>query len=564
MHIARTTLTAALLSTSLAAQTPPTTTDWLVLDPTTQVLGLTEGEEVLLESALLDFDDDGRLDLALLGTEGELGLVRDFAGHPRTIPLQAKYLGLRDVAACERDGRDALLTAGTQGLHLVSWDPQTGQAESQLLLTGSFSRILYARGTGIEGSLAWVVRADGRALQALLLDSATANVLLTGPVLPLPSDVGAAELVDYTGDDHAELAVTWAGGLYVMDPFANPIAIFERRFEDSTLAGDALVRLVDDNGNESISWIERNGEEMVITTASNDSIHFLAGAQDEHFVGHAALDVDGNGLADLVLGREDANGVRVLLARPTGQRFAKGSPYVATTALPQETLVDWNAPVHLSAGDVDRDGDADIVRVTGSYIDVMRSSHIDEDLLAPQLVSGSVEWDIDSTGVKAPNVAFALDGPYASVPYSKLVVELHAGHSPNTNLHSGQAAVQTIVVNDPVWPLEFDFTLPPVNATRKVWYVEARVVGGATGDFEYPSLVVALTSNADTHLINQVGVNGSLWHLHFTTSEYTIKGQGTAGSNGEVRIPRLPPPPAPPPTPITPVTTPTPGTGGGG
>jgi hypothetical protein len=73
-----------------------------------------------------------------------------------------------------------------------------------------------------------------------------------------------------------------------------------------------------------------------------------------------------------------------------------------------------------------------------------------------------------------------------------------------------------------------------------------------------------LTSNADTHLINQVGVNGSLWHLHFTTSEYTIKGQGTAGSNGEVRIPRLPPPPAPPPTPITPVTTPTPGTGGGG
>lgn len=562
MHIARTTLAAALLSTSLAAQTPPTTTDWLVLDPTTQVLGLTEGEDVLLESALLDFDNDGRLDLALLGAGGELGLVRDFAGHPRTIPLQAHFLGLRDVAACERDGRDALLTAGTQGLHLVSWDPQTGQAESQLLLAGSFSRILYARGTGIEGSLAWLVHADKRSLQALLLDSANGNVLMVGPVLALPSDIGAVELVDINHDDHAELALTWAHGILVIDPFANPIVMYPRRFFDSSITNDALVRLVDANGSETVAWLERDQTTLSISTFSNTWYQQLSVPVGDG-LGHSALDVDGNGLADLVLGRADGNGVRVLLARATGQRFEAGGAFDAVTALQQGPSNAWSGPVHLSAGDVDRDGDTDLVRVANDLLDVARSTDVDENEFIPFVFPGFAVWTVSPTEGVPPQVAVTLGAPQAPLPVASLRLSLHVGHSPNFDLHTGSTPVLTQEIVAPTWPVSRHFVLPPVSGIADVWYLEARVVGGPTGDREYPSVFVALSTAAE-HVVNNAVPGGSLWRLDFGPAFAAAAGQGTAGSNGEVRIPRLPPPPAPPPTPIEPITTPTPGTGGGG
>jgi hypothetical protein len=562
MHIARTTLAAALLSTSLAAQTPPTTTDWLVLDPTTQIHGLSATGTRLHGGALLDVDDDGRLDLALRGPEGELGFLCDFAGHPRAVPLASESLAPRDMAACERNGRDALLTAGDDGLHLVSWNPQTGRAEALLLLAGSFGRILYARGTGIEGSLAWLMHADKRSLQALLLDSANGNVLMVGPVLALPSDVGAVELVDINHDDHAELALTWAHGILVIDPFANPIVMYPRRFFDSSITNDALVRLVDANGSETVAWLERDQTTLSISTFSNTWYQQLSVPVGDG-LGHSALDVDGNGLADLVLGRADGNGVRVLLARPSGPRFEAGGAFDAVTALWPYTTNGWNAPVHFSVGDVDRDGDSDLVRVTEELLDVARSTQLDANDFAPQFVAGSAQWNIDPTETNPTEVSFTLAAPAAAVPVSRLVLSLHASPSPTSNLYTSEQPFSTQEIVAPTWPVEFNLVLPPTAASAQVWYVEARVIGGSSGTHEYPALFVALTSNGDEHLTNEVGQGGSLWRIHFDQSQIVLHGQGTAGSNGEVRIPRLPPPPPPPPAPIDPVTSPTPGTGGG-
>jgi len=554
--IVRAAFAAALLSASLSAQTPPLSTDWLVLDPSTEAQDLVASGERLVDSALLDLDDDGRIDVALLGSAGELGVVRDLSGHPRTLPLDASALGIRDIVALERDGRDALLTAGPNGLHVVDWQAGSATASSLRLLETPLDRVLYARGTGELGSVVWVVHANLLAVQALLLESATGALLAVGPVLVLPGAIGPTELVDIDGDDHAELATTWYDGLVVIDPLANPMGALTRSLTGSSIGSDGLVRLVDANGQESIAWIERDGTKLSIATVSNVASQRLV-FPDTGWHGQAAMDVDRNGLADLVLGGANTQGVRVFLAQNGPVRFDAHEPATALTALPPTSAPSWTGPVHFGAADVDRDGDEDLVRISASRIDVARSTRVDASEFAPSLAANSVAWTFDPTGEAATSVQFQLDAPALAVPGTRLVLSLHAGHSPNLDLHSDAEPATTVEVQAPTWPLAFDIALPPVYAVSTIWYVEARLVGGPSGDHEYPALFVALTSNAFEVVSEEIAQGGSLWRLPFGEVPFTAFGQGTTGSVGEIRIPRLPPPPPPPPTPITPITSPT-------
>jgi hypothetical protein len=553
-------LAAALLSANLSAQTPPFTTDWLALDPTTEILDLSSNGGQLVDGALLDLDEDGRVDLALLGSSGELGVVRDFDGHPRTLPFDASAMGIRDLAAMERDGRDALLTAGPGGLHVVEWQTGAASATSLRLLEAPLERVLYARGAGQTGSVVWVVHEDMVALQALLVDSATGALLEVGPELLLPSAIGAAEPIDVDGDGRVELAITWHDGLIVIDALANPLGLAARAMTGSSIAGDALVRLVDDQGSESLAWIERDGSKVSIATVSHHGTHRIA-IDDTGWRCQTAMDFDLDGLADLVLGGANGQGVRVFQAQSGPARYDDRAPAAASTALPPASAPTWSTPAHFAVADVDRDGDDDLVRIGSQWIDVARSTRIDASSLAPSLVDESVVWTFDAVEGHATHVQFQLDAPPTNLPGARVVLSLHAGHSPNRDLHSDSEPATTVEVVNPSWPLTFDLTLPPVYAVSTIWYVEARLVGGPSVDHEYPALVVALTSNAAELVSDEVTDGGSLWRLPFGEVPFMTFGQGTTGSVGELRIPRLPPPPPPPPTPITPITSPTP-TGG--
>lgn len=534
-----TTLAIAVLtrSTSCCA---PSDDSLFSAEPLTRLVGLLEAGEALREVAVGDFDGDGRVDAAVLGSQGTFAILHALGERQRGTRIELDDAAPRSLAVLERDGRDALLLAGEAGLTRVEYD-EDGEVLITLLSSGSLDRVMYERNPDMLFAMAWVVHRQATAVEALLFDPATGALVYSAGALALPVHVSQFAIVDIDGNGVVEIAMTFEGGLLVADALANTLASAPRGVDGSSLERDRLTRLVDASGRETIAWLESDGVQGLVRHVTSEGASAspieLAGAHD-----FTSGDVDGDGLCDLVFGVDQPDTVRVLLSSDSSPRFTPGGPgdVVEVSASPWSGAGDGSGGLALV--DLDRDLDLDLVRVQGDLVATARGTRLSAQALQPKHApsQSSVSYD------EPTNQCFVLLTflePPAGPHVERVDVRVFGGTYDGATMLSSPAALESFQLESPTWPLELPLTLTPQAPNGLLWFVELTAVHDSSTGAGAASVVVAVTPSAMEGVTSESAPGESLWIVHFVEPPVTTFGQGTKGSAGQQRLPRLPPPP---------------------
>ncbi|MBI1853377.1 MAG: VCBS repeat-containing protein [Planctomycetes bacterium] len=355
-----------------------------------------------------DFDEDGHLDVVWGGSQGQdiALLLGDGRGHfpgPIVVP-RAGSSGSYGIADFNEDGIDDLLHIDSSG------DLQFLQGRRGVGLTVPETRLHVGRPgwRGLVGDfdedghldfICTTVRADGSAIGFQVCLGDGHGVFRLGPLHPSDVTHGTYDSADLDGDGHLDIV---AGGF--VGPL--PTLAFKTLLGDGTgHFTDAASLVTSSHGARQTGFTDVNGDGYIdfVAMLYEQAVAFLgdgrggfAGTQSLPALGNpsgmAMADFNGDGLLDMAIGHDGRPwGIDVSLRRsPTFLQIVQTLPTYGTNLI--------------SAGDVDGDGDIDLVGGGGNdffqifWNDGTGHFTTDGELIGTGLTGGGVLADFDGDG----------------------------------------------------------------------------------------------------------------------------------------------------------------------
>lgn len=267
----------------------------------------------MIEKALLhDLDADGSIDAALLDG-GEL--IAAFSLESMTSILSVKTSGgtavtASDMAILPASGSgsvDRLVTVGSYGLNVLSW---SGTSQTFVLDTTVGGSLVNATAVEVgdwdgDGQLDLFVL-DAVGTTVMVLDEVATDVWVQLDTVTAPASIEALIPLDWSSATGCELALTTIYGLTV-HAFGQSLPVFDR---GSSHGAGQLVRVDTDLGRDGLAWLLGPVAPEVWYVAALDEPNGLADVTsitDGKPVRMAAGDLDNDGDDDLLFTLDASN-----------------------------------------------------------------------------------------------------------------------------------------------------------------------------------------------------------------------------------------------------------------
>jgi hypothetical protein len=521
-------------------------------DPSSSWQGLYGTEEGLTDAFAADLDQDGRLELVLRTDTRRLVWNASFSErqHRRVLTVDG-YAATIDDVALQLDGPgggDALLTANPNGVHQWALDPVTGELQPAAVraVPGGHARVTCAGEVAGVYRAAYALRADERTVDPMLFHASTGAELFPLLAWDLGAEAGPVAAVDLDGDGLAELAAVTATSLVVHDLAGGQVAHVPRA-SGAPPSADALVVLQDaGSAADQLAWVSREGAGWRLRVLSSTG---LGGAHELGSTGVLRLssaDLDGDGLADLLIVPAVGPRVRVLRAvANVAPRFELSGPD-DVELLPDDGFVPEGplACAGVAAADFDRDGDLDVALAArtsgdeGASVSLWRGLEQDHARLHPALRGGDVVKSTQTSGLY--EVTLDLDAPPDPVAAQVMRWRIWAQFQTEARLRDAEPALTGELPAPTSWPASLELELAAELEWQANWTVDVVLVDASGGVEElHPALLVAASAEGIELVLGHAEPGFELWG-------WLGGGSGTVGEGGVGDVPRVPPPPVTP------------------
>lgn len=539
-----------VLGALTAAVAPARAQVELEADPVTLWNVLHDVDEALTKGLAADVDRDGRLDLVQLAAGGYVTWSSSPAErqHRRVLTLGGAAASAVDVARLRADAGDALLTAGAHGVRRFSFDAGSGQFAATVLRThpSGFLRVSCADRITGPYCVAYAIAGDGRTVYPMLFHAASGQEVFPLGAFDLGTTAGTIAAFDLQGDGIAELAVVTASSLTLRSYNGTTVATYARSSTQSPSL-DRLAVLHDvGSAADRLAWVSYVGGQTQVRVLSSSGLAPALGLGSHKVLQASSGDLDGDGLADLVLALEIGPRGRWLRSIQSGTpRFSIGGPDDGQLQLGPAYAQINQSNAALGVGDFDRDGDVDVTLASNpstawaSTFTMFRGQTIDHTRQHPVLHSASA---VMSLGGGEHQLLIVLEEP----------MELPAANAlrwrvwRDTTDPLGTAEDAPILTGEyplpSTWPHLALLELESPDLHSAAWTVAFELVHtqGPVAVIRPCLVVVAAAQNLD-HFVDDSLPGSELWG-----GPVTSPGVSTPGAGGIGQVPRIPPPPIPP------------------